>query len=119
MLAVAIHNAVEGCVHESFAALMAAVRARRASDIRLRRVFARIAADETRHGELAWDLDAWLCERLEPAQARQVGEHRAAALARLPARASAMRAQLPAALGILEGAEVERVAACFATHLAA
>ncbi|MCA9708364.1 MAG: ferritin-like domain-containing protein, partial [Myxococcales bacterium] len=47
VLEVATHNAVEGCVHESFAALMAAVRAQCAPDPRLRRVFTRIAADET------------------------------------------------------------------------
>jgi rubrerythrin len=119
VLEVALHNAVEGCVHESFAALMAAVRSVRADDLRLRRVFARIAADETRHGQLAWDLDAWLRERLEPALAREVEQRQREALARLPEHARALQRVLPEALGRLDGGQAERIASCFAARLVA
>ena len=110
LLAVALHNAVEGCVHECFAALVAVVRADQAAEPRLRRTFAKIAADETRHGQLAWDLDAWLRTRLDPAQAQQVDDHRREALARLPTYARALYASTPAALrtaGITAGVVIE------------
>jgi rubrerythrin len=116
---VALHNAVEGCVHESFAALMAAIRAKRAGDVRLRRVFARLSEDESRHGQLAWDLHDWLTERLEPAQVRLVEQRRREALDGLPDRARELQRRLPQALGYLGGEEAERLALSFAMHLAA
>lgn len=59
LLALAEDNAREGCVRESFGALLAAVQARRAEDPRHRALFAAIARDETAHGQLAWDVHAW------------------------------------------------------------
>ena len=64
LLEIAIENAVEGCVHETWAALSAAHQARRAVDPALRIVFAGIAEDEARHAELAWTIDAWLVDQL-------------------------------------------------------
>lgn len=58
--ALALDNAVEGCVHETWAAVDAHLRATRGPH---RATWARIAADETRHAQLAWDIDAWLAER--------------------------------------------------------
>jgi hypothetical protein len=52
----AVENAREGCVAETFAALVAHVQAARCSSPRAGRQFAQIAEDETRHAELAWDL---------------------------------------------------------------
>ena len=116
---VALHNAVEGCVHESFAALMAAVRAERAGDPLLRRVFAKLAADEIQHGQLAWDLDAWLRTQLEPAQAQKVEAARREALENLPQRARSAQACTPAELGGIDGDRAEQLASCFAARLVA
>lgn len=116
---VALHNAVEGCVHESFAALMAVVRAERAVQPRLRQVFAAIAIDETRHGQLAWDVHAWLRARLDPTARRVVEQRQRDALALLPARARDLQAATPAALGRLGSDEATRLATRFATLLAA
>lgn len=58
--ALALDNAVEGCVHETWAAVDAHLRAARG---RHRAAWTRIAADETRHAQLAWDIDAWLATR--------------------------------------------------------
>jgi hypothetical protein len=102
-LALAEHNAREGCVYETFAALVAGVRARRTSDLRLRRVFARVAADETRHAQLAWDLDVWFRGQLDAGAVARVEAARQEALAQLPARARGV-AQLPAELGALDDA---------------
>ncbi len=52
-------NAREGCVNETFAALVAARQAMAAEAGAHRELFAVIAEDERRHAELAWDVDAW------------------------------------------------------------
>ena len=81
----ALHNAVEGCVHETFAALAGLDRARRMDDPELRRVFLRIAQDELRHAQLAWDLHDWFLTRVEDPAAIEAGLD--AALAALPDKA--------------------------------
>jgi hypothetical protein len=58
-------NAREGCVRESFGALLATWQARAAADHDVRRLMEEIAVDETRHAELAWAIDAWLRGRLD------------------------------------------------------
>jgi hypothetical protein len=83
LLAIALHNAVEGCVRESFGALLGAHQARACEDAELRELFARIADDELRHGQLAWDLDAWLLEQLDERERVQVESARIDALAEL------------------------------------
>ncbi len=118
-LEVAIHNAVEGCVHESFAALMAAVRAQRAADPRLRGVFAKITADEIRHGQLAWDLHAWLRGLLTEGETRAVDAAQRRALDALPGRARAQSSAPLAELGGLDGRHAERVADHYARRLVA
>ncbi len=80
LLDLALDNAVEGCVHESFAALCATHQAAHAADPVLRRVFATIAVDETRHAALAFALDAWLAPRLTRAERAHVVAARHAAL---------------------------------------
>jgi hypothetical protein len=61
---IALENAREGCVAETWAALVAHVQAQRAPTARARRQFRRIAADETRHAGLAWDLHRQLSDAL-------------------------------------------------------
>ncbi len=51
--------ALEGCVGETVAALVAAEQLAHASDAAVRRVLATIAEDEARHAELAWRTVAW------------------------------------------------------------
>lgn len=66
---IAIENAVEGCVRETWAALEASHQARAAAHADVRTAMRRIAQDETRHAELARDIDAWARRRL-PASSR-------------------------------------------------
>src|SRR5690606_15120662 len=87
LLDVALHNAVEGCVSEAFAAVVAAHQARHAHDPELRELFGVLANDELRHGQLAWDLHEWLSSRLSAAQQAVVEQAQRRALARLPALA--------------------------------
>jgi hypothetical protein len=51
---------VEGCIGETVSAAEAAAAAETATDPVVRRVLAKIAADETRHGALAWRFVQWL-----------------------------------------------------------
>lgn len=57
-------NVVEGVVRETFGAALAAFRATRAADPGVRQALAEIAADELRHAELGFELDAWLRSKL-------------------------------------------------------
>ncbi|MBS2012357.1 MAG: ferritin-like domain-containing protein [Deltaproteobacteria bacterium] len=61
---IAIENAVEGCVNETYSALVATWSATHAVDPTIACAMARIADDETRHAELAWAIDAWLSTKL-------------------------------------------------------
>lgn len=70
--AVAIENAVEGCVSETIGAVLATYQARAARDRGIRRAFGRIARDEIVHAELAFDVFAWADARLGPRQRRRV-----------------------------------------------
>ncbi len=63
--AVAVENMTEGCVRETWSALVACWQSRRCADARAARVFRAIADDETRHAQLAWDVASWLTPRLD------------------------------------------------------
>lgn len=56
---IATENAVEGCVNETYGALLAHHQARHAAEPELRTVMARISRDETRHAELSWSVARW------------------------------------------------------------
>jgi len=80
---IAVENAVEGCVRETFGAAVAMVQAQTARDASVREAFARIAVDETRHAELAWAVAEWLDTRLSPEERDRVRRARARAAAEL------------------------------------
>ena len=83
--AMATENATEGCVRETFGALLASWQARTAGDASVRAMMAEIAVDETGHAELAWAIDRWLRPRLGRAARRRVTDARRAAVAKLTA----------------------------------
>jgi rubrerythrin len=99
LLAVALHNAVEGCVHEAFAAVIAAHQAWTCDELELRETFARIADDELRHGQLAWDLHAWLIDQLDEVGRAKVEAAQQSALAQLASSTRTNAAQAPEGLG--------------------
>jgi hypothetical protein len=74
--AIALENAVEGCVHETFGAAVATFQSRRAVERPFRSAMKRIAEDETRHAELAWAVARWLDGRLDPAARARVNRAR-------------------------------------------
>jgi len=65
--AIAEENAREGCVRETFGALVASVQALRATDEGIRAAMQTIAVDETEHAALAWDVAAWLDPQIDSA----------------------------------------------------
>lgn len=75
----AVENTVEGCVRETWAALVAAHQAQAAEDPEVRACMAEIAADEAAHAALAWAIDAWISERLDAEARRDVHGARAEA----------------------------------------
>jgi hypothetical protein len=76
-------NAVEGCVRETFGALLACWQARHARDPHVARAFTRIARDETRHAALAWAIAGWIEPRLDASARRDVRRARRRAVASL------------------------------------
>jgi hypothetical protein len=76
LLDVAVENEREGCVRETFGALVATWQSTRARDRRVAVAMARIAIDETRHAALAWSVSAWMSQRLDRRQRRRVAEAR-------------------------------------------
>ncbi len=98
--ALALENAVEGCVRETYGALVATWQARAAGDAEVRAALAPIARDETRHAELAWSLDAWAQPRLDRAARARVAEARARAVDELQSEVVEPPAALVAAAGV-------------------
>src|SRR5262249_34549044 len=58
-------NAVEGCVRETFGALLAGFQATRARDPGIARLMRSIARDEMRHAALSWAVARWASPRLD------------------------------------------------------
>lgn len=81
MLGFAIENAIEGCVRETYGAAVAMWQTTNAKDARVRDAMREIAADEARHADLGWRIDAWLAS----------SQHASARKATLAAREAAIR----------------------------
>lgn len=110
--AIALENAIEGCVRETYGALLATRQAQLARDPVVRAVMVRIARDETRHASLSWRVGRWLETRLDPAARRNVqrAKQRAAreltaALTNEPAHPFADLAGLPSPAEAVQLAE--------------
>jgi hypothetical protein len=78
--AVALENAIEGCVRETYGALVATWQSHRARDSEVRRAFARIAEDETSHAALSWAVARWIEARLCAGDRERVARARLAAI---------------------------------------
>lgn len=66
---VAVENAREGCVRETYGALVCAFAGNRAEGAELRAAMRIIAEDEGRHAAFSWDLHEWALAKLEPHEA--------------------------------------------------
>ena len=61
----AMENAREGCVRETYGALMACWQAKHAADPKIREAMAAIAHDETEHAALSWDIARFIESKLD------------------------------------------------------
>lgn len=86
---VARENEAEGCVRETYGAIVALWQARTARDPAMRRAMTVIAADETRHAELAWQVASWARSLLDARARRRVASARRAAQSELRAQVAA------------------------------
>jgi hypothetical protein len=69
---IAIENAIEGCVRETYGALVATYQSHVAGDVLIRTTMRTIAKDETAHAALAWRIAAWIERRLSAADRDRV-----------------------------------------------
>jgi hypothetical protein len=83
---VALENAVEGCVRETYGAVQGLVEAQTSRDATMRRAMQSIATDECRHAELAWAVHAWAMARLGDDERRAVERAMQDAIAEIAAR---------------------------------
>lgn len=93
LLAIALENAVEGCVHETFGALLLRWQTAHTDDASLRRMFGRIAKDEARHAALSWAVASWVEAQLDPTSQRRVANARRKAM-------QALEQKVPLAVGL-------------------
>lgn len=68
----ALENAVEGCVRETYGAVLNLVESKTSRDPAVRRAMRSIGVDECRHAELAWDVAAWAWPRLSRDERREI-----------------------------------------------
>jgi hypothetical protein len=83
--AIALENAIEGCVRETYGALQNAWQAERATSARVRAAMRVIARDELKHASFAWKIAAWIEPKLDADARARVQEARKDAAARLAA----------------------------------
>jgi rubrerythrin len=83
VLSLALENAREGCVRETWGAASAVAQAERAEDPEVRALMEGIARDELGHAALSWDLGAWLATRLSAEEQALVEAQRTRAVAEL------------------------------------
>jgi hypothetical protein len=115
--AIATENAVEGCVRETFGALIATRQARAAKDPTVRAAMARIARDETRHAALAYAVDAWVRGKLNRAARTRVLAARRRATEALLAYDSEPAPDFRSALGLPTASETRALAATMTAEL--
>lgn len=85
---IALENAVEGCVRETYGALVGAHQALRASDPVIAAAMREVSEDEIRHAELSWALAGWLEPQLSGAERAQIEQAKRDAVAALRAEAA-------------------------------
>ena len=105
-----LDNAVEGCVRETFGAVVATYQAQMAGDVAVRAAMRQIACDETEHAETSFAIDAWARAHLDREQRDQIDAAKQRAIATLTERAAApIDAELTATLGVPGPAEATRL----------
>lgn len=77
---VALENAVEGCVRETYGAVVGHHQAEHAQDPLVRAAMKQVAEDETRHAALSWAVAEWALPQLSEAQRAEIRAAQRAAI---------------------------------------
>jgi hypothetical protein len=112
-LEVALDNLVEGCIHETFSALVMTYQSAKAEDPQARRAFAAIAREEASHAALSRDIHRWVSSALSPAQREAIEDRRRSAYQKLPALLAQWDRPASRALGAPSNAEVSTLGTLF------
>jgi hypothetical protein len=116
--AVAVENAAEGCVRETFGAVVATWQATHARDSGVRAAMSRIAREETQHATLAWEVAQWAERRLPGPSRRRVADARRGALETLARELAAdPPRELVEELGVPTAAQAARLLQAMGTSL--
>lgn len=84
---IALDNLVEGCVGETWGALIGLYQAENAQDETIRNTMQAVALDEVGHAALSWEIHEWLVAQLDEAGRQKVKLAAGQALVQLKARA--------------------------------
>ncbi len=115
---IAIENAVEGCVRETYGAVVAQHQALTARDAEVRKVMAEIARDETEHALLSWELAKWADARLGARERARVSRARTKAVREMERALSAdVPAELVAVAGVPDVIAARRIVASLSQAL--
>jgi len=82
---IALDNACEGCVRETFGAMIGTHQAAAAADPGIAAALSDIAADETRHAALSWAIAEWIEPRLTDEERARIRTARSRAVIELRA----------------------------------
>jgi len=119
-LEIARENAREGCVRETFGALVAHLQKTRASDADVRDTMNAIADEETEHAALSWDIAAWLESTLTAEERNLLALERRAAFALLATELAAdVDPRVCAATGVPSSREALEMLSRLEPHLIA
>lgn len=83
LMDIARENAREGCVRETYGAIVAQHQVLRAADDDVRACMLAIADEETQHAALSWDIATWIESQLDDAQRADLANERREAIAEL------------------------------------
>jgi len=118
LLDVALENAVEGCIRETYGALVAGYQADHATRTDVRRVMKQIYRDETTHAELAWSVHEWIMAQLSSVERAHVTSAMERAIEELALGAEhATPPELAGALGLPPAKDARRLVAGLGAQL--
>ncbi|HSO41203.1 MAG TPA: ferritin-like domain-containing protein, partial [Labilithrix sp.] len=110
LFAIARENAREGCVRETYGALVAHLQKTRAADDDVRETMLAIADEETEHAALSWDIAAWIETKLGDAERAELATERRMAFASLAGElTSAVDPQIQRVSGVPDAREALRM----------
>ena len=102
---IALHNALEGCIFETWAAVEAQIISQTAQTEEIRAIYAGIAKDETEHAQLSWDVHLWLMDKLSTEEKGKIRQAQKEALKGFQEKGKQLFENTPAILGLTFASE--------------